>query len=227
MELKHRGRKWAVVLLSMALLVAGTAWGNNGGRTAPGQRLFTGGGSLLFKPEDGAGALGNVLIMLFEAWAQQDDEYYYPEEETDYFNTPIASFQVDTGLSYFIAPGLALGGKLMFQDEDDNPQYHTLMGAGPEITYFFDVGGGRFIPFVGAGAYYARGMGIDEDPDRARWQYRGTAAVFKTGIYSAYLQNMGWSFQFSYQVNRLKEEVFLEADVRRRIGLGLSLTSAF
>jgi hypothetical protein len=70
------------------------------------------------------------------------------------------TIEFDPAVNFFISPGLAIGGKLLFSRSSQGAENSTTWGVGPEIIYFFGSANdhpqskGSTYPFIQAGYYY-------------------------------------------------------------------------
>jgi len=73
----------------------------------------------------------------------------------------LTTIEFDPAANFFVSPGLAVGGKLLFSRSSQGDENSTTWGIGPEINYFFhnseeiSEAAGETYPFIQAGFYYS------------------------------------------------------------------------
>ena len=193
----------------------------------PGGKMVTGGANLLYKGGEFAELVAVSLVHLFvaalsdsDSYKSYDDGHFRAGDEVD---IDISAVQVDTGLGLFIMPGLALGGRFMLQGDLRHKGGHTLGGAGPELTFFWNGSRRPWQPYLGAGFIFSRGLDADR---RDHLIDTGTSMLFRSGIYSRTSSTGGVFMQVTYQKNHL-QTLYGETNEITRFGLGLGFTGFF
>jgi len=95
---------------------------------------------------------------------------------------------------YFVTPGLAVGGDVLFSYASSDGTNVTRYGIGPAVTYFFGRGERRYYPFVSGsfGVTHARDDTLNEG--RTQTRYRGSG-----GVLVMLSRNVGITGELFYQ----------------------------
>ena len=184
-----------------------------------GDGVITGGADLLFKGGEFAELLGVTLVHLLWA-ALEDSAYtYYPEQESpcaEECDVAVAAAQVGTSLGYFVSPGLAVGGRIVFNSDDRHRRGGAAGGFGPEVTYYFE-DGGSLTPYIGAGFLYTRTLRGRRD----RFQDKGSTVLLKSGVHVRANASAGLFMQVTYH-NSQRQNLIGERQARWGLGFGYS-----
>lgn len=82
--------------------------------------------------------------------------------------TNITLFNISPAVAYFVADGLAVGGKLTFaysKVEDNDPS--TILSVGPFARYYFDLGNAK--PFIQGNVGLGRSSNGPDDEDKSNF----------------------------------------------------------
>jgi len=121
----------------------------------------------------------------------------------------MTSIQVNPSVSYFVIPGLALGGKFLLQYASQGKASMTTWGIGPQVMYF--VGGnqpkstvkGTTYPYLGAAFFYTRSTFKDED---GKDTISGTMISLGGGMLHMLSKTVGLFGEAGYQIDNMKPE---------------------
>ena len=117
--------------------------------------------------------------------------------------------QFDPSFSYFVIPGLALGGKLMFEKASQGDYGTTAWGIGPQLLFF--IGGtqpkdsfkGTIYPFIGASFIYTKStityMGED-------FSISGTMINLGGGLNFMLSNSVGLIMTTNYEIDNMTPE---------------------
>lgn len=107
---------------------------------------------------------------------------------------------------YFVAPGLALGGALLFSYQSlGNDESVTAYGLGPAATYYFASGEQSMYPYLGATAQFSW-LSDDSDDEPTMRNYRGRA-----GLLFMLSRAVGLDAALFYERNE-RESDFIDAE---------------
>ena len=126
-------------------------------------------------------------------------------------------------LTYFVSPGLAIGGKGLFNRSAQGDDSQTTLGIGPHIIFF--IGGnkkpstikGTTYPYLGAAFLYMRSTYKSTWEDYDPWSgsttketsestTSGTAISLGFGIMHMLSNTIGLTGEFAYEIDNLKHE---------------------
>ena len=120
------------------------------------------------------------------------------------------------GLTYFITPGLAIGGKGLLSRSAQGKNSTTIFGIGPHIAYFingkekptnikgttYSYIGASFL-FTNTNYTYKSGIGYSSLEERS---ISGTTLSFGFGIMHMLSNSVGLTSEFSYEIDKVKGE---------------------
>lgn len=153
-----------------------------------------------------------------EDWDYDGDHHHDPFCE-DELGISIPQAQFDIGLSYFINPMLAVGGRYVYSEDFHDSELTRIWGGGPEATLFMGRDASRIRPFVGGGLVYTRGQSrLSSLPFED-----GTALHWRAGLHIPMGHGGGFVIQGGW-----RDDAFpLEGEpLQRRIaGLGFGFTA--
>ncbi len=136
---------------------------------------------------------------------------YCPETDIE-----VADIELGTSLSYFVSPGLAVGGRMVLSSGDRQLHGGARGGIGPEVTLFLGRSWRHVSPYVGAGYLYTRALGGDD-----RFRSTGGSVLLKSGIHTRINSAAGFYLQLTYHGNRRRNSIG-ERDTRWGVGFGYS-----
>lgn len=134
--------------------------------------------------------------------------------------------QFNPAINYFVTPGFAVGGKLLFARMSLGDESSTIWGIGPAVMYFF--GGnapkptvkGTTYPYLGASFAYIHST---EDYGDEDFSLSGTTIAFGGGIVHMLSKTVGLFGELNYQIDNLKpEEGDSESGDKFNIGAGFT-----
>ncbi len=127
----------------------------------------------------------SILIGSF-AYSSTGGELFVAEPDED---GRITTLQINPSLSYFVAPGLAIGGKVLFQRTAQDDDSFTTWGLGPQILYFIGSNRaqssvkGTTYPYLGATFAFLRSTAKSTFRGQTdKTSANGTAVAFGLGI---------------------------------------------
>ena len=103
------------------------------------------------------------------------------------------------GLSYFVSPDLAVGGRYIYRRDFKDNDLQSLWGGGPELTYYFGQPYNAVRPFVSGSILFTRAI---DRHTRERLE-DGTAMNFRAGVNVALSDSWGLVLQSGYQNDQL------------------------
>ncbi|MBT6147377.1 MAG: hypothetical protein HOH74_18215 [Gemmatimonadetes bacterium] len=169
-----------------------------------------------------------VLANDEDEWDYDDRDHYDPDSYCDEdLGISIPQSQFDIGLSYFVSPSLAVGGRYLYSEDYHDDELTRVWGGGPEATFFLGRDPSRTRPFVGGGLIYTRGRSrLTSAPFED-----GTALHWRAGLHIPMGSGAGFVIQGGW-----RDDAFpLEADpfagqtsprmTRRIAGLGFGFTA--
>ena len=182
--------------------------------------MISGGADLLLKGEEFGELLGRTLVYLL--FAALEDSVYTSDPHRHHIgdfchesDIEAAAIEVGTSLGFFVAPGLAVGGKMMFSSGDRHLGETARGGLGPEATLFFGGGGRRLTPYVGAALVYTRPLSARDD----RFQKAGASVVTRAGVQTRLGPASGFYMQLTHNSSTRRSRAG-ERDTRWGLGLG-------
>ncbi|MEW6755898.1 MAG: hypothetical protein AB1505_33710 [Candidatus Latescibacterota bacterium] len=234
---------WGAAGLALLLLLAGLAspaqarWHDEAG----GRLFFSGEGNLFYGKArtvlTGAGAIGLKALLIAALLADDDEDDHghvdaddccaccdcsydcYSEIWCDAPDVPVEGYQFGGSLGYFVAPGLAVGWRLLVHRNDHEDLTRAFWGGGPEVAVYGPAAA-NVRPFASLGALYtwdrtAGGRFRESRPAR-------TSLLLRTGISVSGPQSALY-LQTSYHV-AARFDRHQEAVVSRPWGIGLGFT---
>ena len=191
----------------------------------PGSKMVSGGVDMIMYGEEFAEMIVATLIYGLIVGFTDTTAVYEPFDDdwrdANDIDIRISSVQVGTGLGYFVAPGVAVGGRVLWQGDTGGMKRRALAGVGPEVTCFIRRNGKSWMPYFGAAAVYTGSPGL-----KTAGRRKGTLMLLKGGISSNTTTFGGAFVQISYQRDNL---VDLDGSsiARSRFGVGLGLNMFF
>jgi hypothetical protein len=126
----------------------------------------------------------------------------YENHDGDSYTT----IQFSPSISYFIAPGFAIGGKFIYQQTSQGYASNTLWAIGPQIAYFIGAdkapkrAQGTTYPYLGLGLLYTN---ILHKYDTDEYSITGTSLSFGIGMNYMITNSVGLFTEFGYQADNL------------------------
>lgn len=177
-----------------------------------------------------------VLSVLYLAIVSDDDDGTYYDEDHhrnhrhhchgDYYDDcelgiSVPKAQLGVGLSYFVSPDLALGGRYIYRRDFKDNEIETLWGGGPELTYYFGQPHDPIRPFLSGGLLYTRAI---DRHTRERLEH-GTSVSARGGVNIALDDSWGLVLQGGYQDDQLPAN---DGDPRvsKTLGFGIGFTAS-
>ncbi len=151
---------------------------------------------------------GSTIIAGSAAFSSIGGELFIDDDEDR-----LTSLQLTPSLSYFVAPGLAIGGKLFFQRSAQSGDSFTSWGLGPQILYF--IGGhsaqasvkGTTSPYLGAAFAFLRNSAKSTFRGQTdKSSATGTAFSFGGGINHMLTSNASLFVEGAYELDRISGE---------------------
>ena len=228
MTRERTGRLAVVLLLTVLLGVRPAAAG--AGRTDPGSAFVSTDGSLYY--HKGTTMLGPlaVFVVIFSVLISDDDDDY----DTDWsdhdrrspwcdtagdIRFPLEAVQLGGSAGVFVGGNVALGLRLVAQENDRKDPVASFWGGGPELSWYPGSDWCPLRPFLSLSALYGRGR----DAERASQRLvSGTSCQVRTGL-SWFGPSGGIYVQASHQSSPLDEHRGL-ALTRSGWGAGMGIT---
>ena len=125
----------------------------------------------------------------------------------EYGNERMMLMQFDPSFNYFVFPGLALGGKFMFEKASQGDYGTTTWGIGPQLLFF--IGGtqpkdsfrGTIYPFIGASFIYVRSTYAVGD-----FSISGTMINLGGGLNFMLSNSVGLIMETNYEIDNMTPE---------------------
>lgn len=140
-------------------------------------------------------------------------EFYFSSAGGDLYENwegdRLTSIEVDPFISFFLAPGLALGGNFLFERMSQGDASLTTWGIGPRLMYF--IGGSKPIstvkgttyPFLDAAFLYVKSTYEYNSYDSSE---SGTMIRFGGGILRMLSDSVGLLGEVAYSIDKMKPE---------------------
>jgi len=151
---------------------------------------------------------GSAIVAGGAAFSSVGGELFIDDDEDR-----VTSLQLTPSLSYFVTPGLAIGGKLFFQRTAQSDDSFTSWGLGPQILYF--IGSqraqasvkGTTYPYLGAAFAFLRNSAKSSFGGRTnKSSATGTALSFGGGINHMLANNASLFVEGAYELDHLSGE---------------------
>lgn len=164
---------------------------------------------------------GSMILMGGFAFSSAGGDLY-ENRDGDRF----MSIQFDPSLSYFVTPGLALGGQFSLERDSQGDYTATTWGIGPRLAYF--VGGnqprasakGTTLPYVGVSFLYLNSS-VDWNGDDSA---SGTMIGFGIGFLNMLTNTVGFFGEAGYQIDNMEPEDG-DSESGNQITAGLGITA--
>jgi len=153
---------------------------------------------------------GSTIVIGSFAYSSAGGELFVAEPDED---GRITTLQINPSLSYFVAPGLAIGGKVLFQRTAQDDDSFTTWGLGPQILYFIGSNRaqssvkGTTYPYLGATFAFLRSTAKSTfrgqtDKDSAN----GTVVAFGLGINHMLTDSASLFVEGAYELDHMSGE---------------------
>ena len=212
-----------IFCLAMAIVTSSSAAAQESSFDS-GSGLVMGGAGLVMVGEEFVEMVAVTLwtaLLLADGDSSQVYDLYREDDFlwNDDSHIDVEGLQAGAGVGYFIADGIAVGGRLLWQGDLGRRARRTFAGVGPELTYFPYRGSGIWKPYAGVAAIFTRDIGSEVGQPG-----RGTAVELKWGICTQRAASNGVYMQVNYQRARFAVARELPARVRMGVELGLATT---
>lgn len=149
----------------------------------------------------------------------------------------VSSFTATPSFSFFVSPGLAIGGKGLYSYSGQGKNSETTFGIGPHIIYFFNAGekpekiSGTTYFYTGAAFMYLHNVIEEEfelydymgfptnDTDTDEYSTSGFAVSFGLGIIHMMSNSVGLDFELGYEIDSITPESADESISGNKINL--------
>jgi hypothetical protein len=141
-------------------------------------------------------------VMVYGSFAYSSAGGHLYEDDGDRLST----LQFNPSVSYFVTPGLALGGKFLLSRTSQGDASLTGFGIGPHLLYF--IGGnkpkdkvkGTTYPYLGTTFLYSRATAGEDDEDLT---ISGTMFSFGFGVCHMLSNSVGLVGEAAYQIDNM------------------------
>ena len=179
--------------MTLIVLVTGLAGSAQAYRPSPkkGKLFFSGEGNLYYGKATrmlmGLGAIAVKFVIVPALLAEEEEEEYWDPCGCDFccdadcedLDVPVEAYQFGGSMGYFVTSGIALGWRLVIQENDHRDRVSTFWGGGPELSYYGGSPYNPVRPFLSVGALYANGRLDGQSGERITM---GPAFHLRTGF---------------------------------------------